>query len=233
MREFGWTDPLGEPLTGLTENPETDPVVVGVLKDYNFQSLENAVDPLMLTLNPNDRINYLLVRIAPVNIPTTLDALRAAWTRIAPAVPFEYSFLDDDLNALYEDDARWSRILGYASLFAILIACLGLFGLVALAVAARTKEIGIRKVMGATAPGLAVLLSKDFARLVAVALVLAAPVAYFVMERWLDTFAYRVEISWPIFLMAGLTALLVAVLTVSLQTIRAALGDPVKALRYE
>ncbi len=233
VREFGWTDPLGEPLTGLTESPETDPVVVGVLKDYNFQSLENAVDPLMLTLNPNDRINYLLARIAPTDIPATLDALRAAWTRIAPAVPFEYSFLDDDLNALYEDDARWSRILGYASLFAILIACLGLFGLVALAVAARTKEIGIRKVMGATAPGLAVLLSKDFARLVAVALVLAAPVAYFVMERWLDTFAFRIEISWGIFLVAGSLALAIALMTVSAQTIRAALGDPVKALRYE
>ena len=148
-------------------------------------------------------------------------------------MPFEYGFLDDDLNAQYQDDARWSRILGYASGFAILIACLGLFGLVALTVAARTKEIGIRKVMGASVTGLTVLLSKDFARLVIVALVVAAPVAYFVMEAWLATFAFRVEISWPIFLMAGLAALGIALATVSVQTIRAALGDPVESLRYE
>ena len=233
VREFGWTEALGEPLTGLTDSPETDPIVIGVLKDYNFQSLEETVDPLMLTLNPNDRIRYLLVRIAPVDIPATLDALRTAWTRLAPDTPFEYGFLDDDLNTLYENDTRWSRILGYASLFALLIACLGLFGLVALTVAARTKEIGIRKVMGATAPGLAVLLSRDFARLVAVALVLAAPVAYFVMEKWLDTFAFRIEMSWWIFLMAGLAALGIALATVSAQTIRAALADPVDSLRYE
>ena len=176
---------------------------------------------------------YLLVRIAPVQVPATIEALRAAWGRIAPEVPFEYGFLDDDLNAQYQDDARWSRVLGYASGFAILIACLGFFGLVALTVAARTKEIGIRKVMGASVPSLAVLLSKDFARLVIVALVVASPVAYFVMDKWLATFAFRIDLSWQVFLMAGLAALGIAVLTVSYQSIKAALSNPVKALRYE
>ena len=233
VRDFGWTDPLGEPLPGLTDGPETDPVVVGVLKDYNFQSLERAVQPLMLTLNAGESLRYLLVRIAPGDVPATLDALRAAWTQIAPTVPFDYSFLDDDLNAQYQDDERWSRILGYASAFAILIACLGLFGLVALTVAARTKEIGIRKVMGASVPGLAVLLSKDFARLVVGALVVAAPVAYVAMERWLATFAFRIDLSWQVFLLAGLAALGIALLTVSYQSIRAALANPVESLRYE
>jgi len=233
VREFGWTEPLGEPLTGLTESPETDPVVIGVLKDYNFQSLESEVMPLMLTLTPNDRLAYLLVRIAPGDVPATLGALRTAWERVAPDVPFDFSFLDDDLNTQYNDDERWSRILGYAALFAILIACLGLFGLTALTVAARTREIGIRKVMGASVPDLTVLLSKNFIRLVTVALFLAAPAAYFVMAHWLSTFAFRIDISWPIFLIAGLAALGVAVLTVSYQTVKAALADPVKSLRYE
>ena len=233
VREFGWTEPLGEPLAGLTDSPETDPVVVGVLRDYNFQSLTREVLPMMLTLDPNGGIRRVLVRLAPGDPAPTLAVLGGLWEEIAPGLPFAYSFLDDDLNAQYQADARWSEIVAYAALFAILIACLGLFGLVALTVAGRTKEIGIRKVLGASVPGVAMLLSKDFVGLVALGMVLAAPVAYVVMTRWLANFAFHVDISWPIFLVAGLIALAVALLTVSAQSIRAALANPVDSLRYE
>lgn len=233
VRDFGWTDPLGQPLTGLTESPDTDPVVVGVLKDYHFESLETDVEPLMLTLDPHTPLHYLLVRLAPGAAPATLDALQAAWQRIAGDVPFTYSFLDEDLDAQYRDHERWSRIVGYGGGFAILIACLGLFGLTALTVAGRTKEVGIRKVLGASVASVTVLLSREFAQLVGIALVLAAPAAYLATNQWLDTFASRIEIRGVEFLSAGLVALGVALLTVGYQAVRAALTDPVKSLRYE
>ena len=230
VRDFGWAEPIGQELTGFYENP----VVVGVFKDINFLSLHHSVDPMVLTLS--DRmggLGHLLVRIAPTDLSTTLAVLEATWQKSAPAVPFRYSFLDEDLNRQYENERRWSRIIGYAAVFAILIACLGLFGLAALTVAGRTKEIGIRKVLGATVSSVTVLISKDFAKLVLGAVFLASPVAYLVVQHWLDGFAYRIALSWKIFALAGLAALGVALVTVSYQAIKAALADPVDSLRYE
>ena len=233
VRDFGWTDPIGQSLTGLTESSATDPIVIGVVKDFNFKSLHEQIEPMMLTLGPKRGIRTILARIHPDNVPATLDVLRSTWQAIAPDVPFQYSFLDDDLDQQYRAEERWSQIVGYGAGFAILIACLGLFGLAALTVAGRTKEIGIRKVLGATLANIAVLLSKDFAKLVLIALVIAAPAAYFALRAWLDNFAYRIEISATIFLMAGSLALAIALATVSYHAIRAALADPVKSLRYE
>jgi putative ABC transport system permease protein len=233
VRDFGWTDPLGQALTGMTGNPATDPVVVGIVQDFHFKSLHEQIEPMMLTLSPHQGIQTVLARIRPDNVPATLDLLRATWQRIAPGVPFQYSFLDDDINQQYRAEERWSQIVGYGAGFAILIACLGLFGLAALSVAGRTKEIGIRKVLGATLANIAVLLSKDFAWLVLAALVFAAPAAYFTLRAWLDNFAYRIEIGPDVFLIAGGIALGIALLTVSYHAIKAALADPVKSLRYE
>lgn len=229
VRDFGWTEPLGQTLTGLEE----EPIVIGVVKDFNFKSLHEAIEPMMLTLGPRRGIHTILARVRPDNVPATLDVLRSTWQKIAPDVPFQYSFLDDDINQQYRAEERWSQIVGYGAGFAILIACLGLFGLAALTVSGRTKEIGIRKVLGATLANVAVLLSKDFAWLVLIALVIAAPAAYFALRAWLDNFAYRIDIGPGVFLLAGGLALGIALLTVSYHAIKAALADPVKSLRYE
>jgi putative ABC transport system permease protein len=233
VRQFGWTESVGRKLTGLTESPETDPVVIGVVKDFNFRSLHSEVDPMMLRVGPRRDINYMLVRLNPGNVPDALDWLQTTWNQIAPNVPFQYSFLDEDLDRQYRAEERWSRIIGYGSFFAVLIACLGLFGLTALTVAGRTKEIGIRKVLGASVHGVTLLVSRDFVRLVLVAVVLATPAAYFAMHRWLDDFAFHIDLGPGVFLLAGALALIVALLTIAYQTIRAALSDPVKSLRYE
>jgi putative ABC transport system permease protein len=175
----------------------------------------------------------MLARIRLGNMAGALAALRIAWEKMAPEVPFTYTFLDDDLDRQYQSEQRWGRVVSYASFFAILVACLGLLGLAALTVAGRTKEIGIRKVLGATITNVTALISKDFAWLVFIGIVLASPAAYFAMSQWLKDFAYRIEISWWLFALAGALALLIALLTVSAQAIKAALANPVEALRYE
>ena len=241
--EYGWENAIGQRLPGQHFE---DHEIIGVVKDFNFESLHGEVRSLALVVNPRAVLAgvsdvgmavpatpKIAVRIKPENIPGTLATLERTWQHVAPDQPYEYSFVDEAVDSQYRQEKRLGKIVGIASILAIVIACLGLFGLAALAVARRTKEIGIRKVLGASTPGLALLLSKDFALLVSVAFVLATPVAYLVMNYWLQDFAYRIEISWGIFLMAGLTALGVALLTVSYQAVRAALSDPVKALRYE
>jgi putative ABC transport system permease protein len=234
VQHFGWTEPVGEVVSGLNRNPADDPVVIGVVKDYNFLSLHQEVGPVMLSMNPQMAgINDLLVRIESDAIPATLDILEATWADFSPELPFQYSFLNDDLHQYYQAEQRWSRIVGYSTLFAILIASLGLFGLAALSAAGRTKEVGIRKVMGASVAGLTMLLTRDFAKLVAIGVLLATPPAYWAIQRWLEEFAYRIDLSWSLFGLAGLLALGIAILTVGYQSVKAALGNPVDALRYE
>ena len=232
-RDFGWSDPVGQVVSGLFEDePSRDPTVIGVLKDFNFRSLHNPVEPMIMTLGM-DNIYFMLARIRPGEMASALAALRTAWEKVAPEVPFTYNFLDDDLDRQYQSEQRWGRIVGYASFFSIVVACLGLFGLAALTVAGRTKEIGIRKVLGASITSVTTLISKNFAWLVIIGVVLAAPAAYLIMRHWLENFAYRIEIAWWMFALAGGLALLISLLTVSAQAIKAALANPVEALRYE
>jgi putative ABC transport system permease protein len=230
VRDFGWAEPIGQTLDGFYD----EPTVVGVVRDVHFLSLHEAVAPMVLMVNTPDWNLYdLLVRLAPGDVPGALRAVEAAWAQAAPDVPFQYTFLDDDLGRQYESEQRWSRIVGYAAGFAVLIACLGLFGLASLSVARRTKEVGIRKALGASVTSVTLLLSKEFARLVLVAVVVATPLAWLAVERWLETFAYRADLGPGVFLLAGGLALAVALLTVALHTARAAAADPVQALRYE
>lgn len=228
VRDFGWDDPIGQRLDGFYN----EPVVVGVFADVNFRSLHQNVEPMLLSMgNEVGGLGDILVRIAPEDVSSTLNRLKGTWQDVAPDVPFQFSFLDDDLGRQYASERRWSRIVGYTAGFAVLIACLGLFGLAALSVTRRTNEIGIRKVLGASVAGVTLMLSRDFAVLVGVAVVIAAPLAWVALSRWLETFAFRIELSAWYFLVAGLVALTVALLTVSYQSLRAALADPVKALR--
>ena len=238
VRAFGWTD---DPLGRLVQVPSEafEARVVGVVKDFHFKSLYEEIGPLMLGVpayngwHPIEGIDYYAVRIQGDNMAETLNHLQRVHAQFDPVTPMLYNFLDERLDDFYTNDARVGTLLGIAAAFAILVACLGLFGLVAFTAEQRTKEIGVRKVVGASVTSIVVLLSKKYLALVGLAFVVAAPVAYLAMVQWLESFAYRIEISWGIFLAAGLAALGIALLTVSYQAIRAALADPVKALRYE
>ena len=206
--------------------------VVGVVKDFHYNSLHQAVGPLVMHIYPS-AFGHVSVRIRPEEVTATLGVLEQTWKTWAPGWPFEYYFLDEDLAEMYQAEQKAGQLAALFALLAVLIACLGLFGLAAFSAEQRTKEIGIRKVVGASASSIVLLLSKEVTRLVIVAFVVAVPVAYLAMQRWLDTFVYRVEMSWWIFLMAGALTLAIAFLTVGYQAVKAALGDPVKALRYE
>jgi putative ABC transport system permease protein len=228
-RSFGWENPLGEKLmNGLGY----DGKVVGVIRDFNYQSLHNPIEPLILMLHQGTPQN-LLIRIRPENIAETIRFVEKKWKQISTRYPMEYVFLDDSFNRNYVAEEKMLTVFTYFSALTILIACLGLFGLATFTAEQRTKEIGIRKVMGASVGSIVLLLSGDFLKLVALAFVIAVPVAWYAMDRWLQDFAYRVNIGWWVFVLAGTLALLVALLTVSFQSIKAALANPVKSLRNE
>ncbi|MCH8959807.1 MAG: ABC transporter permease [Bacteroidetes bacterium] len=229
-RVFGWADP-GEAVGKRLTRNEREGVVIGVVKDFHFQSLHHTIEPLLMHLRPFAM--NVSVRVRTDDLPATVAALERTWQQFSPTFPFDYYFLDEAFDSRYRAEERAGQLFGYFALLAVFIACLGLFGLAAFSAAQRTKEIGVRKVLGASVGGIVVLLSKDFVKLVGWAFVVATPLAYLAMSRWLDNFPYHVEISWRIFLVAGLSALVVAVLTVSYQSIRAALTNPVEALRYE
>jgi putative ABC transport system permease protein len=205
--------------------------VVGVIRDFNFLSLRDEMQPLALFVEPS--WNVLLVKIAPTDVSATIASIRDAWTGVAAGSPFSYTFLDDEFAAFYDSEHRLGGIFTGATILAILIACLGLFGLASYTAEARTKEIGIRKSLGASVPGLVARLNRDFARLVVLGFVLATPLAWWAARSWLEGYAYRTHLSWWIFVASGAVALLIALATVSYQSIRAANSDPVHTLRYE
>jgi len=208
--------------------------IVGVIKDYNFSSLYNKIGPLVLTCSNNDDWQTtFFARIAPGNIPPTIRAIAATWQRFIPDAPFEYEFMDQAFDNLYKDDLRISKLVFIFSCISITISALVLFGLAAFVAEQKTKEIGIRKVLGASVAQITTLLSKDFVLLVLIAIVIASPISYWAINRWLQNFAYKIDISWWIFVIAGSLALLIALAVISGQTIRAAMANPVKSLRTE
>ncbi len=225
---------LKDPLQAQIRRDDQWYRVIGVVEDFHFQSLHNPITPLFIVLD-RSRSNYnvLEVRISGQDVPGTLAFLQSTWGKYATDAPFTYSFLDQDYENLYRAESRLSQVFGIFTGLAIFVACLGLLALAAFLAEQRTKEIGIRKVMGASVRSIVLLLSKGFTRLVLIAFVIAIPLAYWAMQTWLSDFAYRIEISvWP-FLLAGGVALLIAWLTVSYQSIKAALANPIDALRDE
>jgi len=231
VRDYEWDEAVGQTLPVRIGTTPLE--VVGVVADFHFASLHEPITPLVFMPLGEWKSRFALIRVTATDLSQTLRSVEALWQQFSPEHPFEYFFLDDAFDRLYQAEDRLARLFGTFTLTAILIACLGLFGLTAFSAEQRTKEIGIRKVLGATVAHLVYLLSRDFLGLVAVAFVVAMPVAYFIMERWLEDFAYRIEIRGGEFLMAGLAALGVALLTVSYQAVKAALADPVTALRHE
>lgn len=233
VREFGFENPLNEEVLyfGGEYAQMQSYKVVGVIKDFNYESLRNSIRPLALMLTTNG--SNLSVRIAAGDVRPTLDLIERSWNKFAPDEPFQYSFLDEDYDALFRAEQRLGVVFSVFTGLAILVACLGLLGLAAFMAEQRTKEIGIRKVMGASVTSVILLLSKDFTKLVIIAFVMAIPLAYFIMDWWLEGFAFRISIGPGIFIIAGLAALFIAWITVSWQSARAASANPVRSLRSE
>ncbi len=234
VKQLGLKDPIGKKIYGTYNSPDNHRVgytIIGVVKNFNYESLKQTVGPVSLFLGKST--GSVCFKTGAGNAADLVKQVENKWKSLAPGMPFSYRFLDAAFNDMYNNERRIGKIILIFSALAILIACLGLFGLSTFIAEQRTKEIGIRKVLGATAAGMVRLLSGDFIKLVGFSFILAAPLAWYFMNRWLQDFAYRVEISWWIFALAAILAMVIALATVSFQAIRAALMNPVKSLRTE
>ncbi|MCF0059239.1 ABC transporter permease [Dyadobacter sp. CY356] len=235
VKELGFDqqNALGKKINYELQNVRRSMVVVGVVRNFNFESLHNEIKPYGFTTTIANKHQYFIANVKSQDYSRLIGTFHETWKRLNPDTPFTYSFLDQDFQKNYEKEQRTSHIVIYFTFIAVVIACLGLFGLAIFSAEQRTKEIGIRKVLGASVMSIIGLLSKEFLLLVLFAILLATPLAWYGMNRWLQDFAYRVEIQWWIFAVSGFLALAVALLTVSYQSIKAALMNPVKSLRRE
>jgi len=233
VKDMGWTidNAVGQSMKGYMETKT--PVVIGVVKDFHYRPFKEKVMPQMFH-QFNDYVPYkFFVRIKPGHPAPALAAMQKTWNSLVADLPFQYNFLDESLDNFYRAERKWSNIIGWAGGISIFLACLGLFGLAALAALNRTKEIGIRKVLGASVTNIIGLLSKDFLKLVTIALLIASPLAWYFMHKWLQDFAYRISIGWWIFIAAGSLALIMAFVTIAFQATKAGNANPVKSLRME
>jgi ABC-type antimicrobial peptide transport system permease subunit len=205
--------------------------IIGVVKDFNFKPVQQPIDPLVMKTNFGG--GYVVMRTTPANIQKIIGSLQQSFHSVYGDYPFSYGFVNEALNHLYITEQRMEGFFNVFSFLSIVISCLGLFGLATFSAQQRIKEIGVRKVLGASVTGVVTLLSKDFIRPVIISFIIAVPIAWWAMNQWLQGFAYRINISWWIFALAGVAAILIALITISLQTIRAAVSSPVKALRTE
>lgn len=241
--DYGWDNPIGRRLPG--PNFE-DHEIIGVVENFHYESLHTQVDPLVLTINPIpifrgiDNVSFstsssprISVRLNTENLPATMKNLEGGWAAVAAGTPFDFTFVDQAIDSQYRQEERLSSIVVYGSTLAIVIACMGLFGLASLMIVRRTKEIGVRKVLGASASSIVVLVNREFTRLVAISFVIAVPIAWYAVSQWLQDFAYRIDIGLGVFLLAGLLVLAIAWLTVSYQSFRATRVNPVDSLRSE
>ncbi len=237
VKQIGWKEPLGKYIT-YPGNGNQRFRVIAVVKDFNVESFRKTVTPFALfhvsSKTYDLGVSYLVASVKPgIDMASTLKSFEKKWKSFSSNTPFEYSFLDKDYEALYRSEQRMSSLLGIFTGLSIFVACLGLFGLSAYTAERRTKEIGIRKVLGATVSSIVSLLSKDFTKPVLVAAIIAFPLAWWAMNKWLQDFAYRVAIDWRVFILAGICALCIALITVSFQAIKVAVSNPVKSLRTE
>ena len=235
-RELGWTpgEAVGKPIT--LSGPRKG-IVVGVMKDFHYKSLHEHIGPLVIfnsiKAGYTQDVGYLIVRIVPGQLQSSLASIQAMWRDLVSHRPFRFTFLDADIDAVYRTEERVGSLLGVLTGLAIFIACLGLFALAAFMAEQRTNEIGIRKVLGASVSAIIGLLSKDFLKLVTVGLLVGCPITYYASLRWLQGFAYRIELSWTYFFVAAILTLAIAFATISSQAARAALANPAESLKYE
>ncbi|UCC39732.1 MAG: ABC transporter permease [Candidatus Aminicenantes bacterium] len=236
VKQLGWDNPLGKTviMTDVIDRKfvEVSYTVIGVVRDFHFESLHQKIRGYLMKL-PGELYSRISAKLNPENLSETLRAIEKQWQQIEPAYPFHYVFVDESFDRLYRSEQRMGQVFISFTLIAIFIACLGLFGLASFTAEQRTKEIGIRKVLGASVSNVVLLLSREFTKWVMLANVIAWPFAYFAMNKWLQNFAYRIEVELWIFILSGLIALIIALLTISTKAVRAATADPVDSLRYE
>lgn len=232
-KTFGWKDnSIGHTITNSdNQGKKTTFKVIGVVKDFHFKSLYEPISPLVMLVGNNS--GTIIAKVKTKDISGLLSSIKKQWTSFTSEEPFQFAFLDERFNQTYEKEQKTGLILGIFACLTIFVACLGLFGLATFTAEQRTKEIGIRKVLGATVPGVVSLLTKDFLKLVAVAFVIASPIAWFIMNKWLQDFAYRININWRVFAVAALLAIIITIISVSFKAIKAAIANPVKSLRTE
>ncbi|HEU4859533.1 MAG TPA: ABC transporter permease [Chitinophagaceae bacterium] len=236
IKEIGFKDEkdaVGKDVLFTWEGETYRLPVVGVVKDFHFKDLHSPIEPYGFQLNNRSSYNYMIAHAKTNDLKSLLTSMENVWRRLNPNEPFEYNFLDEDFQKNYEADARLAAIVRNFTVIAILISCLGLFGLATFSAEQRTKEIGVRKVLGASVGNVVGLLSKEFLKLVLIAVVIASPITWLVMNQWLQDFAYRTNISWTVFVITALIAGGIALFTISFQSIKAALANPVKSLRTE
>jgi hypothetical protein len=239
-KQLGWDNPLGKivSMTDVEETSASGPLfievpytVVGVVRDFHFESLHQKIRGHLMKMSGN--VNRISVKLRTGNISETLRSIETIWRELEPAYPFRYTFLDESFDRLYRSEQRMGQIFISFTSIAILISCLGLFGLASFTAEQRTKEIGIRKVLGASVSNILLLLSREFTKWVLLANIIAWPIAYYAMWKWLQGFAYRIDLEFWIFLLSGIMALFIALLTVVSKSLRTAITNPVNALRYE
>ena len=234
-RKIGYRDPVGKELTMWGDKG----TIIGLMKDFHHSSLKVPIEPLILRLFKGSWISEsgywgnVIVRTEQGKTKQAIASMESTFKKFNPGFPFKYYFTDDEIMKNYKAEYTTSKLSGYFAFLAIFISCLGLFGLVMFTAEQKTKEIGIRKVLGASVSGIVNMLSKDFLKLVLIASAIAFPVAWWLMNKWLMDFEYRIKIGWWIFIVAGIAAMLIALLTISFQSIKAALANPVKSLRTE
>ncbi|MES2277634.1 MAG: ABC transporter permease [Bacteroidota bacterium] len=236
VKQIGWKEPIGKTLT-YPGHGDQKFTVIGVVKDFNTESLHNEVAPFALFYTTSKtyyiRVSYITVRIKPGDYSKTISRLQSKWKQFSPDAPFEYSFMDAEFDALYRADQTIGKVFSVFTFLSLTVACLGLLGLAIYTAERRTKEIGIRKVLGASVQNVVQMLSKEFLKLVIIASVIAFPLAWFAMDKWLQDFAFRTAISWWVFALAGGLTVIIALVTVSFQSMKAAVANPVKSLRSE
>jgi ABC-type antimicrobial peptide transport system permease subunit len=207
--------------------------VVGVMKDFNFQSLHNKIEPLAISISDSKYWNYMYIRINPGNLQATMKQLEKAWNHIMPLYPFEYHFVDDDFDKTYRTEERMGALMNYFAVLAVLIACIGLFGLATYTVEQKTREVGIRKALGAPSLTIFHLFTREFLQLLLIAAIVSVPVAWFLFARFLQNYSYHTRLNAWIFIASALITLLVAMAAISYQTIRAIRTNPAETLKYE
>jgi putative ABC transport system permease protein len=230
-------DPIGMRINAFGEDERPTPenvrtwTIIGVVDDFHFSSMKESISPLGLILGPSD--GSVCFRFKPQNTTEVIHAIEKVWRQLAAGQPFQYSFLDEDFEHMYQSEQKLGNIFGIFSCLAIVIACLGLFALTAFTAEQRTKEIGIRKVLGASVRSVVIMLSKDFSKLVLIAFVLSAPLAWFAVNWWLEGYSYKAPVNFSVYFIAGLIAFSIALITMGYHALRAANSDPVKSLKSE
>jgi ABC-type antimicrobial peptide transport system permease subunit len=232
-KAMGEKNPVGLFLGDDADTTGNKPQIIGVVSDFHLYSLSSQNRPITMHISNTETIHYLFVRVSPQSLASSMDKLKNVWKEVAPQAEFMGTFLDENVDEWYQDEELMSRVFSLAAVIAGLLSCLGLFAVALLVIEQRTKEIGIRKVLGASLPNLVVVLSKDFIKLVLIALAITIPLAWFAMQQWLNSYAYRIEISAWVFVSVGAAAIAIALATVSFQTLKAAFTNPVKSLKTE